>query len=126
MTAGNNKKEVLIVEDEHVIAMVCHRILLKQGYNVTLAPDGNTALRLIEKNKFDIFLIDIKIPGVDGLGVHRFILQAYPPHSYKAIFMTGDTLSMNLHNFEANTGCRLLKKPFSIDELLDAINSAHN
>jgi hypothetical protein len=38
--------------------------------------------------------------------------------------MTGDTLSMNVMEFEKKTGCKLLKKPFSIDDLLAAIKSA--
>ncbi|MBN1367422.1 MAG: response regulator [Dehalococcoidales bacterium] len=124
MDIRNKINEILIIEDERVIAMVCKRILSRKGFNITLAPDGNIAVDLIKKTKYDLFLIDIKIPGIDGLGVYQYISQIYPPNSFRVIFMTGDTLSTNILEFETKTGCRLLKKPFSIDDLLKAVKNA--
>ena len=117
------KKDILIVEDEQVIGMICHRILAREGFKVTLATDGYLAINLLDKSKFDVFLIDIKLPGIDGLEVYQYISLKHPSLSPKVIFMTGDTMSRNIPEFVATTGCQLLRKPFTINELLAAVNN---
>lgn len=115
------KKEILIIEDEQVIGMICYRLLTREGYNATLATDGDMAVKMLDKMKFDVFLLDIKLPGIDGLEVYQHISQKDPALSLKVIFMTGDTMSKNILEFVTTTGCQLLRKPFTIDELLTAV-----
>ena len=58
--------KVLIAEDERPIARLLEMNLTRAGYVCTLAPDGLTAADLIEKNDYDLALLDIMLPGLDG------------------------------------------------------------
>lgn len=57
---------ILIAEDEHLIARLIEMTLTRAGYTCTVAEDGRTAADLIEKNNFDMALLDIMLPGLDG------------------------------------------------------------
>jgi CheY-like chemotaxis protein len=60
-------KKILIVEDEKSLAQAYQTILEKHGYAVQLAFDGEEALELIEKASFDLILLDINMPKMNGL-----------------------------------------------------------
>ena len=62
---------ILIAEDEHLIARLIEMTLTRAGYTCTVAEDGRTAADLIEKNNFDMALLDIMLPGLDGLSLLR-------------------------------------------------------
>ena len=57
---------ILIAEDEHLIARLIELTLTRAGYHCTVAEDGTTAADLIEKQSFDLALLDIMLPGADG------------------------------------------------------------
>ena len=57
---------ILIVEDEHLIARLIEMTLTRAGYRCTLAEDGRTAADLIETTNFDMALLDFMLPGLDG------------------------------------------------------------
>jgi CheY-like chemotaxis protein len=119
-------KNVLVVEDEQIIGAICKRVLTKEGFNIILTDDGNKAVALLEENKFDLCLLDIRTPGMDGLELYEHISQNYPELSSKIIFMTGDSLSKNIQEFALKVGCRLLEKPFSTQELVTIVTTVSN
>ena len=125
MTVNQNNviKNLLVVEDERIIGNICYRVLTKEGFNVVLATDGNTAIKLLDTNEFDLYLLDIRLPGIDGLELYRQICQKCPNLSFKVIFMTGDSLTRNIQTFANNAGCQLLEKPFTTNELITAIKN---
>lgn len=63
--------KILIVEDESFIADLYAHILQKAGYQVKKAPDGQTALNMLSQEQFTITLLDIMMPGMNGLEVLR-------------------------------------------------------
>ena len=65
--------KVLIAEDEHPIARLLEMNLTRAGYICTLAPDGLTAADLIEKNTYDLALLDIMLPGLDGYALLDYL-----------------------------------------------------
>ncbi len=63
------KKKILILEDEKPLA---HALLLKlthEGYEVTVADNGEVGISILDKEKFDLVITDLIIPGLDGFGV---------------------------------------------------------
>ena len=62
-------KNILIVEDDSFVSELYDHQFNKYGFDTKIAPDGETALDLVKKNKFDAILLDIMIPKVDGLEV---------------------------------------------------------
>ena len=123
MDQNNVTKNLLVVEDEQVISNICYRVLTKEGFNVIQATDGNTAIELLNKHRFDLCLLDIRLPGIDGLELYRYICRKSPNLSLKVIFMTGDALSRNIQEFVNRSGRQLLEKPFTTDELLSAVKN---
>ena len=66
---SNNKYKILIVEDDHNIAELLQMYLEKEGYSVTVANDGGQGLNKFRAIKPDLVLLDIMLPGIDGLEV---------------------------------------------------------
>ena len=66
---------ILIAEDEHLIARLIEMTLTRAGYTCTVAEDGRTAADLIEKNNFDMALLDIMLPKMDGFEVCQHIRE---------------------------------------------------
>ena len=60
---------VLLVDDNEVIQMTCGRYLENEGYEVFTAEDGEQALRLLDKVKVDLVLLDVMMPGLSGFEV---------------------------------------------------------
>lgn len=60
-------KQILIVEDEKNLAQAYKTILEKHGYAITLAYDGEEALQLIAKGSYDLILLDINMPKMNGI-----------------------------------------------------------
>jgi DNA-binding response OmpR family regulator len=62
---------VLVIDDEPTVCDSCVRILSEKGYRVRTALTGDEGLSQIEKEPFDIVLVDLRMPGTDGVGVLR-------------------------------------------------------
>ena len=60
---------LLVVDDDEMNRVMLSRLLTRSGYAVTEASDGGAALELVEKHSFDLVLLDILMPGIDGLQV---------------------------------------------------------
>ncbi|MBA2260182.1 MAG: response regulator transcription factor [Acidobacteria bacterium] len=60
---------VLLVEDEPKLAALIHKGLTEDAFTVETAPDGETALELVRSNSYDIVILDIMLPGIDGFAV---------------------------------------------------------
>jgi len=82
-----NKSRILVVDDEPAILTTVSAILAQEGYDVESAPDGETAVRAIAERHYDLVLTDLKLPGVDGLGVLAEV-QKHSPDTV-TVMMTG-------------------------------------
>ena len=69
---------VLLAEDESIIRLGLRRILEEAGHQVVAAPDGRTAVKLARQTRPDLALLDIKMPGLDGLEAAREIYIQRP------------------------------------------------
>jgi len=63
------KKKILILEDEKPLAHALELKLTHEGFDVVTTDNGETGLSILEKEKFDLVLSDLIIPGIDGFGV---------------------------------------------------------
>jgi len=111
------KGKILSVEDEPSIRQVCQRALTSQGYQVDFAGNGVAAESMLMKGDYDLLLVDIKTPVMDGKQLYRYIEDRYPELANRVIFTTGDVISNDTQSFLKQTGRPFLLKPFSPDEL---------
>lgn len=110
---------ILIAEDEHLIARLIEMTLTRAGYTCTVAEDGRTAADLIEKNNFDMALLDIMLPGLDGYA----LLESLRPQGVPVIFITAKSAVK-----DRVLGLRLgaddyITKPFAAEELVARMES---
>ena len=110
---------ILAVEDNKVNQIVLRAMLDKLQINNTIVDSGEEALTAIETGKFDLILMDINLPGIDGIEVTQAIRQAKYPA--KVIALTADVYRSN---DEKALFDDFLTKPIQIDSLSKAINLA--
>ncbi|MGD9162896.1 MAG: response regulator, partial [Desulfobacteraceae bacterium] len=82
-----NINNILIIDDEAVIRKSVSRALADSGIKSVAASNGPDALEILKEQQFDLALLDIKMPEMDGVSVLREIKSAYP--ALKVIMITG-------------------------------------
>lgn len=114
-------KNILLVEDDLVLADTIKDILEDEGFDVTWAKDGNEALELTFKNRFDLYLFDINIPFIDGFELLKSLRDGHD--STPAIFITAlrDITSFT-KGFDMGAD-EYIKKPFDANELIVRIHA---
>ena len=116
--ANINRKNILVVEDEPIIAKVCTRTLSAEGFQVEIVDNGEAALNVLKgKKEFDLCLIDIRTPKMNGTELYHHLEKNYPEMVNKVIFTTGDVLNANIKAFLEKSNRPYLDKPFTPDEL---------
>ena len=121
---ASGKKKILVVEDEVVICTICRVALEAEGFDVYIAADCLTAQKLINQIEYDLCLIDIFIPEMSGRQLYQWLLETHPRLSTRVIFCTGSAMDESIKKFLEKSGRPLLRKPFSIDELIGIVQEA--
>ena len=88
--AGNGQEWVVVVDDDETNRMIAERILGKQPLRVTLLSSGEELLELLKEQKPDLILMDILMPGIDGIETFRRMRQEHPEALLPVIFLTAD------------------------------------
>lgn len=118
----SEKTRVLIVDDEEIVCCSYLRSLAGAHCNVQVAGNGEEALYALEQQRFDLVLLDLRMPGMDGMAVLKTIKQTWP--DTQVVIITG------YPNIEtAKEAVRLgaygyLAKPVGPDEVINAANDA--
>lgn len=113
--------KILLVEDEEKIARFVELELTHEGYAVTKAADGRQGLELAESNQFDLVLLDIMLPGLNGLEVLRRLRKS---SAIPVIMLTARDAVMDKVSGLDMGADDYITKPFAIEELLARIRSA--
>jgi DNA-binding response OmpR family regulator len=121
---GVSPVRILVVEDEPVIARVCLLTLTLEGFEADLAVNGKVAEGMLEQGKYDLVLIDIRTPVMDGKQLFVSITEKHPELVSRVIFTTGDVLGGNTNSFIDHSERLFLAKPFTPDELKAAVREA--
>ena len=116
--ATPNGALVLVVDDDQNLCASINDVLSDKGYRVSVAYDGNTAVERAWENNFDIMLIDVKLPPLNGLETYLAIRDFRP--NVVAIIITGYSEEMGKLVHQALRDCAYacLEKPINMDELV--------
>ena len=113
---------ILVADDDQAILRTCRKILEHAGYEVTTAPDGDSALRLLKSRHFDLFLVDMLMPGLSGLETVTLALQVDPTlmilmfTAYATIQTAVEAVKRGVFDY--------LTKPFTADQLRSAVEQS--
>lgn len=113
---------ILLVDDETVFTDNMTRLLTARGYSVTAADSGAVALEVLEENDFDVIVLDLKMPGMDGIATLKEIRKL--GLFTQTLVLTGHgSIDTALEAVKLGA-CDYLTKPCEIDELVAKIEEA--
>lgn len=115
------KARILVVDDEDDLRMLLEHVVTSAGYTVTTAEDGQDAIAKIQKDTFDLALLDIQMPNASGIEVLKFIRTNAP--ATKAIMLTGYAdlnYAMEARQFGAKD---FISKPYKLEDIIRTIEN---
>ena len=119
-----NNPRVLLVDDEVAFTNNMAKLLTRRGYGVKVVNDGENAIRAVEEDDFDVAILDLKMPGIDGIETLRLMKRRRP--FLEVIMLTGHgsvesgIQGMHLGAFD------YAMKPILLDDLLEKIGEAYH
>ncbi|CAK7897878.1 transcription factor Skn7p [[Candida] anglica] len=116
----NPKFHVLLVEDDNVCIQLCRKFLVKYGCQVTVATDGLNAISTVEHTKYDLVLMDIVMPNLDG-ATATSVIRSFDTKT-PIIAMTGNIEEYDLVTYLQNGMSDILAKPFTKDDLYSILS----
>ena len=108
---------LLIVDDEPAIRSAIVRYFAGLGHSVDAAGTGAEAHALLESRRYDVVLLDVRMPDTSGDVIYRELLERDAAHAARVVFLTGDVQSDATQRFIEETGRASVTKPFTFDEL---------
>lgn len=112
---------ILVVDDEEAVRELIADVLGGHGYEVEMARDGDDALRLCERERYDLILSDLRMPKMDGAALYRALQEKYGPAMPRMIFVTGQAHALDYAGFLGVAAVPVLAKPFTVEDLRKAV-----
>jgi len=113
---------VLVAEDNPAVREFIVRSLMSAGHKITAATDGQQALDILAKEKFDVLVTDIVMPNLDGIALALKATRLYP--DLRIVMISGYAQErLRAHNLDALVH-RIIAKPFSLEEICDAVKGS--
>ncbi len=109
-------KKILLLEDDLILQEIIEEYLVENGYSVDCHFDGESALDSILKYRYDMLLLDVNVPNINGFEIVKYIKKELK-NSTPVIFITSLTEAKNLEKAFSFGVNDYLKKPFDLEEL---------
>jgi len=121
LTGGNANFTVLVADDNDVAQRLCKRVLEKAGYTVLVAVDGLQAVDVAMKQRPSMILMDVAMPGIDGLEAMRRIKAAIP--TMPIVIASAHSMVSDRERFLAAGADNVLSKPFRLADLVSIVQN---
>jgi two-component system NtrC family sensor kinase len=108
---------VLLVDDEEGLRRAVVSFLTRRGMNVMAVEDGSDALRALRRERFDVIVSDVRMPGMSGAEFLQGLRREYPAMVHRLIFTTGDTFAADTSALLRDAGVPSLVKPYDFAKL---------
>ena len=113
--------KILVLDDDRDLAESLADILEARGHHVELAFNGPDALELFRVHEFDIALMDVRLPGMNGVETYLEMRKIKP--DAKAVMMTAFSVERLLEEAIENGALGILRKPFAVDDVLQTLET---
>jgi DNA-binding NtrC family response regulator len=117
-----NNVKILIVDDERVALKNLEHVMKKEGYDVTATESGQNALRLLEEQRFDVVLTDLRMEKVDGMQILKKSQDLYPDG--EIIMITGYATLESAVEAMKKGAFHYVAKPFKLDVVRNVVREA--
>lgn len=111
--------KILIVDDQYGIRILLNEVFQKEGYTTYQAANGMQALEIVRKHRPDLVLLDMKIPGMDGIEILKRLKEI--DQDIKVIIMTAYGELDMIQETKELGAIMHFAKPFDIDDLREAV-----
>ena len=111
--------KVLLVDDEKKFAVMLAKRLVLRGFEVDYTHTGEEAMQKAENNRYDVAILDVKMPGIGGIELERKMKEMAP--GMKIIFLTGHGSKNDFETGSAEAAY-YLPKPLQIEELIQILH----
>ena len=121
-TTVNPTKNILVVDDEEVVRRAHVRTLESANRRVRAVSDGEQALRALEEEPYDLVLLDLRMPGMDGMSVLKAVKAGWPDAAvvvvtgYPSVETAKEAIRLGAHDY--------LAKPLAPEEVIAVTNGA--
>lgn len=124
-TINPQSKKILLVEDEDFIRELYVRQLTKEGFTVNSAVDGKSGLNMLKSKTFDLLLLDIMLPGMNGLQLLREFKTKNPNSPMITILLTNlGQEAVIKEGFELGAQAYLIKASYTPDQVVSEVKNA--
>ncbi|WP_246944502.1 response regulator [Bacillus sp. AK128] len=113
------KEKILIVDDQFGIRILLNEVFQKEGYQTFQAANGYQALEIVDKHSPDLVLLDMKIPGMDGIEILKRMKAV--DQEIRVIIMTAYGELDMIQEAKDLGAITHFAKPFDIDEIREAV-----
>ena len=113
--------KILVVDDELGVRQFLNRLLAEEGYDVESVDNAGDALERIEKEKYNLILLDIKMPDMSGIELHGRIRKMARSLAKRVVFITGDVMAADTQSFLSRSKASYISKPFDTKQLKKVI-----
>jgi DNA-binding NtrC family response regulator len=113
------KSKILVVDDEDALRTVLSSELSSEGYDVRTAGDGDEAISGLQKEAFDLVLLDIRMPRMNGFEVLKYVKEKHP--KTKVVMLTGFADLKNAIESKKLGAEDFVSKPYDLVDLLTTI-----
>ena len=118
----NAQARILVIDDEEVVRLSYMRTLASEHCKVQVVTNGRDAIALMETQPFDVVLLDMSMPGMDGMSVLKVIKQRWPES--EVVIITGDPGVESAKQAVSLGAYDYLSKPAGPDDVINAANGA--
>ena len=110
---------ILVVDDEDIVLESCQAVLELDGFEAQFAPSADKALEAMKNNRFDLLLIDVKMPKKDGMYLMGKIKEQWP--DIPIVVMSGYYTTETIQEAMGMGAATFIAKPFEPDELVETV-----
>lgn len=119
VAAETSRPRVLVVDDEERIRQLVTHVLRRAGFDPVEATDGQDAIEQLDAEPFEVLVLDLMMPRVDGFGVVDHLIETKPDMVERTVVMTAFPRAAareRLHHL-----CSIVSKPFDTRELIQLV-----
>ena len=116
------KKRILIVDDEVMLKMLLKKVFIEEGYAVFCVSSGSSAIKNIKRKKFDLVLLDLEMPGIDGIETLEIIRKI--DRNLSVILLSAHLTKDSIEKAVKLGISSYIEKSFKLDEIKFAVKKA--
>jgi two-component system, NtrC family, sensor kinase len=114
-------RRVLVAEDEPALRALAREALTPRGHVVETVADGRAALERLDADRYDVLLLDLRMPGMDGRETVERLRREGNKAAPRIVVMTGDSIRPETREWLDRVGLPVLDKPFTLQALVAAV-----